>query len=166
MTRSWIRSTFCRLHRCSPRRSRVSTRKLRFRPCSIKILHGKELLHGCSSSFCIYFLHRPAGGHELRKRVRPFRAAAFFQHRLSGGHELPQACSPLTGGSFSAPAERGTRTALACSPLTGGEFSAEPQRGELRRLRSAGDVPRPPRGQKGRDTCGFPSSLNSYLSLA
>ena len=24
---------------------------------------------------------------------------------------------------------------------------------------------RPPRGQKGRDTCGFPSSLNSYLSL-
>ena len=23
----------------------------------------------------------------------------------------------------------------------------------------------PPRGQKGRDTCGFPSSLNSYLSL-
>ena len=24
---------------------------------------------------------------------------------------------------------------------------------------------RPPRGQKGRTTCGFPSSLNSYLSL-
>ena len=24
---------------------------------------------------------------------------------------------------------------------------------------------RPPRGQKGRDTCGFPSSLDSYLSL-
>ena len=31
--------------------------------------------------------------------------------------------------SFSAPADRGARTALACSPLTGGEFSAEPQRG-------------------------------------
>ena len=68
--------------------------KLRFRPCSIKILHGKELLHGCSSSFCIYFLHRPAGGHELRKRVRPFRAAAFFQHRLSGGHELRRRFAP------------------------------------------------------------------------
>ena len=26
-------------------------------------------------------------------------------------------------------------------------------------------VRRPPRGQKGRDTCGFPSSLNSCLSL-
>ena len=30
---------------------------------------------------------------------------------------------------FSAPAERGARTASACSPLTGGEFSAEPQQG-------------------------------------
>ena len=50
------------------------------------------------------------------------------------------------------------------SPLTGGEFFAEPQRG-IRRLRTAGTLRRPPRGQKGRDTCGFPSSLNSYLSL-
>ena len=33
------------------------------------------------------------------------------------------------GTDFSAPAERGTRTALACSSLTGGEFFAEPQRG-------------------------------------
>ena len=50
-------------------------------------------------------------------------------HRKAGVRELPQAGSPLTGGFFSAPAERGARTALACSPLTGGEFSAEPQRG-------------------------------------
>ena len=28
-----------------------------------------------------------------------------------------------------------------------------------------GGAPHPRRGQKGRDTCGFPSSLNSYLSL-
>ena len=34
------------------------------------------------------------------------------------------------------------------------------------RLRTAGTCRAPRRGQKGRDTCGFPSSLNSYLSLA
>ena len=28
-----------------------------------------------------------------------------------------------------------------------------------------GNAPHPRRGQKGRTTCGFPSSLNSYLSL-
>ena len=82
---------------------------------------------------------------ELRKRVRPDGAAP-----------------------FSAPAERGTRTAaggfalsgrllslhrlsgarelpLAGSPLTGGEFFAKPQRG-IRRLRTAGTLRRPPRG--------------------
>ena len=48
--------------------------------------------------------------------------------------------------------------------LTGGKFLAAPRRG-VRRLRTAGTLRRPPRGQKGRDTCGFPSSLNSYLSL-
>ena len=48
--------------------------------------------------------------------------------------------------------------------LTGGKFLAAPQRG-VRRLRTAGTLRCPPRGQKGRDTCGFPSSLNSYLSL-
>ena len=48
--------------------------------------------------------------------------------------------------------------------LTGGKFFAAPQRG-VRRLRTAGTLRRPPRGQKGRDTYGFPSSLNSYLSL-
>ena len=87
------------------------------------------------------FQHRLTGARELRQRVRPVRAAS-FQHRLSGVRELPQAGSPLTGG----------------------EFSAEPQRG-IRRLRTAGTCRAPRRGQKGRDTCGFPSSLNSYLSL-
>ena len=95
------------------------------------------------------FQHRLTGVRELRERVRPIRAASFL-HRKAGVHELPQACSPLTGG----------------------EFSAEPQRG-IRRLRTAGASRRPPRGrrrthgggQKGRTTCGFPSSLNSYLSL-
>jgi len=50
-------------------------------------------------------------------------------HRLTGAHELPQAGSPYPGGSFSALADRGTRTASACSPYPGGEFFAEPQRG-------------------------------------
>ena len=60
--------------------------------------------------------------------------------------------------------DRGTRTASACSLLTGGAFFAEPQRGDSPSA-ERGRVRHPPWGQKGRDTCGFPSSLNSYLSL-
>ena len=90
-----------------------------------------------------------SGAYELRKRVRPDGAAPFL-HRPSGVRELPQAGSPLTGG----------------------KVFTEPQRG-IRRLRTAGASRRPPRGrrrthgggQKGRTTCGFPSSLDSYLSL-
>ena len=135
-------------------------------------------------------------GAEPHKRVRPDGAAPFSApaergtrtaaggfalmgrllslHRKAGVRELPQAGSPLTGGFFSAPAERGARTALACSPLTGGEFSAEPQRGGFavcgRRERAAprgGDDAVPTAvGKKEGTTCGFPSSLDSYLSLA
>ena len=65
-----------------------------------------------------------------------------FQHRLSGGHERRQRVRPFRVESFSL-------------NLSGG----------IRRLRTAGALRHPPRGQKGRDTCGFPSSLNSYLSL-
>ena len=111
-----------------------------------------------------FSLHRLSGVRELRKRVCPDGAAP-FSAPAKRSTRTALACSPLTGGSFSAPADRGARTALACSPFPGGEFSAEPQRG-IRRLRTAGASRRPPRGQKGRDTCGFPSSLNSYLSLA
>ena len=90
-----------------------------------------------------FSLHRLSGVRELRKRVRPFRAAPFL-HRLSGGHELPQACSPLTGG----------------------EFFAEPQRGIRRRC--GGNVPRPAAGEcadaarahKRVDTCGFHPLVN------
>ena len=78
----------------------------------------------------------------------------------------------LSGQHFSAPAARGTRTAQACSSLTGGEFFAEIQRGDSPSA-DGGTSRRPPQGQrrthgggqKGRDTCGFPSSLNSCLSL-
>ena len=41
---------------------------------------------------------------------------------------------------------------------------AEPQRGGFAPDGAAASR-HPPRGQKGRDTCGFPSSLNSYLPL-
>ena len=107
------------------------------------------LLYAGARSVGRAFRHRLSGAYELRKRVRPDGAAPFL-HRPSGVRELPQAGSPFPGG----------------------KFFAEPQRG-IRRLRTAGASRRPPRGrrrthgggQKGRTTCGFPSSLNSYLSL-
>ena len=55
---------------------------------------------------------------------------------------------------FSAPAERGTRTALACSPFPGGEFSAEPQRGDSPSA-DGGSVPRPAAGAKRKDNLRF-----------
>ena len=92
----------------------------------------KSCCMGAAALFCIYFLHRP-----------------------DGVPELPQACSPFPGGSlFSAPAERGTRTAQAGSPLTGGEFFAEPQRG----------CAYPAGAQEGRHL-RFPPSCESPLSL-
>ena len=111
------------------------------------------------------FLHRKAGVRELPQAGSPLTGRLLFLHRLTGVLELPQAGSPFPGGAFSAPAERGARTALACSPFPGGEFFAEPQRGNSPSA-DGGSVPRPAAGgQKGRTTCGFPSSLNSYLSL-
>ena len=103
----------------------------------------------------------------------PCPPGGFFSAPADRGTRTALACSPLPGGSFSAPTQRGTRTALACSPFPGGKFFAEPQQG-IRRLRTAGACRAPRRGrrrthgggQKGRTTCGFPSSLNSYLSLA
>ena len=79
------------------------------------------------------------GARELRKRVRPFRAASFL-HRPSGGLELPQAGSPLTGG----------------------KFSAEPQRGDSPSA-DGGNVPRPAAGQEGRHQGFYP--LNSHFLL-
>ena len=103
---------------------------------------------------------------------------SFSLHRAIGAPELPQACSPLSGGSFSAPTQRGartasawspltggtfsctypaggTRTALACSPLTGGEFSAESQRGDSPSA-DGGSVPRPAAGAKRKGHLRFP----------
>ena len=89
-----------------------------------------------------FFLHQAIGAPEPRRRFT-LSGRQFFQLRLSGMLELPQVGSPLTDGKFSAEIQRG-----------------------VRRLRTVGASRRPPRGQKGRTTCGFPSSLNSYLSLA
>ena len=92
------------------------------------------------------------------------------------------------GTDFSAPAGRGMRTAAGgfalsgrqsffctgCAGHTNCRRRVRPIRAECFPLNlsggfaaaAAGTSRRPPRGQKGRTTCGFPSSLNSYLSLA
>ena len=81
--------------------------------------------------------------------------AAAFSAPAERGTRTASACSPLTGGFFSAPAERGTRTALACSPLTGGEFSAEPQRGDSPSA-DGGSVAAPAAGAKRKGHLRFP----------
>ena len=79
-----------------------------------------------------------------------------FRHRLSGAYELRKRVRP-DGAAPSLHRPSGVRELpQAGSPFPGGKFFAEPQRG---RRRTHGG------GQKGRTTCGFPSSLNSYLSL-
>ena len=80
--------------------------------------------------------------------------AAAFSAPAERGTRTASAGSPLTGGFFSAPAERGTRTALACSPLTGGKFFAEPQRGDSPSV-DGGSVAAPPAGAKRKDNLRF-----------
>ena len=65
----------------------------------------------------------------------------FYRHRLCGAHALRQQYA-----------------------LSGRHPFLHRPSGELRSA-ERGSLPRPRRGQKGRTTCGFPSSLNSYLSL-
>ena len=79
------------------------------------------------------------GARELRKRVRPFRAAS-FQHRPSGVLELPQAGSPLTGGKFFAEPQRGD------SPSADGGNVPRP---------AAGTTPYPRRWAKRKDNLRF-----------
>ena len=75
-------------------------------------------------------------------------------------HE-PRKRFALFGRHFSAPAERGTRTAQACSSLTGGEFFAEIQRGVAlcgaREIAApaAGAAPYPRRWAKRKDNLRF-----------
>ena len=61
----------------------------------------------------------------------------------------------LTGGSFSAPESRGARTALAGSPFPGGEFFAEPQRGDSPSA-DGGNVAAPAAGAKRKGHLRFP----------
>ena len=65
----------------------------------------------------------------------------FYRHRLCGAHALRQQYA-----------------------LSGRHPFLHRPSGELRSA-ERGSLPRPRRGQKGRTTCCFPSSLNSYLSL-
>ena len=62
---------------------------------------------------------------------------------------------PNGAAPFSAPAERGTRTALACSPFPGGSFFAEPQRGDSPSA-DGGDVAAPAAGAKRKGHLRFP----------
>ena len=78
-----------------------------------------------------------------------------FSAPTQRGTRTALAGSPFPGGSFSAPESRGTRTALACSPFPGGEFFAEPQQG-IRRLRTAGTTPYPRRWAKRKGHLRFP----------
>ena len=68
-------------------------------------------------------------------------------------HE-PRRRFALSGQHFSAPAERGTRTAQACSSLTGGEFFAEIQRGAA--LCGAREIAAPAAGANRKGHLRFP----------
>ena len=94
------------------------------------------------------------GGHELPQAGSLFPGGSLFSAPAERGTRTAQAGSPLTGGFFSAPAERGTRTALACSPLTGGKFFAEPQRGDSPSA-DGGSVAAPAAGAKRKDNLRF-----------
>ena len=111
-------------------------------------------MHCAAALFCIYFLHRPAGGHELPQAGSPLTGGSLFSAPAERGTRTASAGSPLTGGFFSAPAERGTRTALACSPLTGGKFFAEPQWGDSPSA-DGGSVAAPAAGAKRKDNLRF-----------
>ena len=79
-----------------------------------------------------------------------------FRHRVSGAYELRKRVRPDGAAPFLHRPSGVRELPQAGSPFPGGKVFAEPQRG---RRRTHGG------GQKGRTTCGFPSSLNSYLSL-
>ena len=100
------------------------------------------------------FQHRLTGACELRQRVRPVRAAPFSAPTQRGARTAAGGFAPDGRHSFSAPADRGIRTASACSPLTGGEFFTEPQRGDSPSA-DGGNVPYPRRWAKRKDNLRF-----------
>ena len=81
--------------------------------------------------FVYIFCTDQLGDTNCRRRVRPFRAAA-----------------------FSAPAERGHLNRAGGSPYPGGEFSAEPQRGDSPSA-DGGSVAAPAAGAKRKDNLRF-----------
>ena len=83
-------------------------------------------------SFVYIFCTDQLGDTNCRRRVRPFRAAA-----------------------FSAPAERGHLNRAGGSPYPGGEFFAEPQRGDSPSA-DGGDVAAPAAGAKRKGHLRFP----------
>ena len=95
---------------------------------------------------------KSSGTHEPRRRFAR-TGRQLFQHRLTGARELRERVRPVRAAPFSAPTQRGARTASACSPLTGGEFSAEPQRGVA--LCGARETAAPAAGAKRKDNLRF-----------
>ena len=88
-----------------------------------------------------------------------------FSKRDFPGHTDCVSDTPCPGGSlfFSTGWAGSTNCVSVFVPNGRGVFCLY-QAGELRSA-ERGRLPRPRLGQRGRDTCGFPSSLNSYLSL-
>ena len=92
------------------------------------------------------------------------RGFSFFLGTDLAGHTNCVSVFALDGRLLFCTDPAGYLNRAGGSPLTGGEFSLNISEGSAPPA-AAGTLRRPPRGQKGRDTYGFPSSLNSYLSL-
>ena len=88
-----------------------------------------------------------------------------FSKRDFPGHTDCVSDTPCPGYSlfFSTDCAGSTNCVSVFVPNGRGVFCLY-QAGELRSA-ERGRLPRPRLGQRGRETCGFPSSLNSYLSL-
>ena len=100
----------------------------------------------------------------ITRKARDLSKWKFQQAGFSGAYGLRQRYA-LSGRQpfFSTDCAGSTNCVSVFVPNGRGVFCLY-QAGELRSA-ERGRLPRPRLGQRGRDTCGFPSSLNSYLSL-
>ena len=101
----------------------------------------------------------------VARRARGICQNGNFSKQDFPGHTDCVSDTPYPGGSlfFSTDCAGDTNCVSVFVPNGQGVFRLY-QAGELRSA-ERGRLPRPRLGQRGRDTCGFPSSLNSYLSL-
>ena len=97
----------------------------------------------------------PAGVLELRQRVRPDGAAPFSAPAERGARTAAGGFAPNGAAPFLHRKAGARELPQACSPFPGGKFFAEPQRG-IRRLRTAGATPYPRRWAKRKGHLRFP----------